>query len=142
MIDHQTALIYSMVLAAASDTEMTDAEFRRIGQIISNLPVFAGFDLNKLPETVGKCADLLDDENGLEKAFGLIKESLPKNLRETAYALACDVVVVDGDVQQEELRLLEMARHQLDVDRLVAAGIERGASARFAIYKPDPQESE
>ncbi|MBT3359539.1 MAG: tellurite resistance TerB family protein [Rhodospirillales bacterium] len=137
MIDYQTALIYTMVLASASDAEMTDKEIRRIGHIISNLPVFEGFDPNELPTTVGKCADLLDDENGLEKAFGIIKESLPKKLRETAYALACDVVVVDGDVQQEELRLLEMARHELAVDRLAAAGIERGASARFATYSPE-----
>ncbi|MBL6927802.1 MAG: tellurite resistance TerB family protein [Rhodospirillales bacterium] len=140
MIDHQTALIYTMVLASVSDAEMTDAEFHRIGHIISNLPVFEGFDRNDLPAAVEKCADLLDDEKGLENAFAIIKKSLPKKLRETAYALACDVVVVDGDVQQEELRLLELARHELAVDRLVAAGIERGASARFATYSPKDDE--
>ena len=36
----------------------------------------------------------------------------------------------DGQASQEELRLLEMVRHSLDIDRLVAAGIERGARAR------------
>ena len=30
----------------------------------------------------------------------------------------------------EELRILELLRHRLDVDRLAAAGIERGARAR------------
>jgi len=139
MIDHQTALIYVMVLASASDAEMTEAESRRIGHIISNLPVFEGYDAKGLPAAVGNCADLLDDENGIEKAFRIIKKSLPKKLRETAYALACDVVVVDGGVHQEELRLLEIARHELSVDRLAAAGIERGASARFATYSPESE---
>ena len=33
---------------------------------------------------------------------------------------------------QEELRLLEMLRHRLQIDRLIAAGIERGSRARHA----------
>jgi hypothetical protein len=40
------------------------------------------------------------------------------------------VVAADGRAQQEDLRLLEMIRHRLDIDRLIAAAIERGARAR------------
>ncbi|MCG8511567.1 MAG: tellurite resistance TerB family protein [Rhodospirillales bacterium] len=138
MVDHRTALIYVMVLASASDTDMTDAELRRIGHITANLPVFRGYDASEtLPEVAADCADLLGDEEGLEKAFGIIRESLPQKLRETAYALACDVVAADGEAHQEELRFLEMARHKLEIDRLIAAGIERGAQARFAVYRPE-----
>jgi len=39
--------------------------------------------------------------------------------------------VCDGQLSQEELRLLEVLRHGLDVDRLTAAAIERGAATRF-----------
>jgi tellurite resistance protein len=49
---------------------------------------------------------------------------------ETAYAVACDIVAADGEANQEELRMLEMIRFRLDVDRLTAAAIERGARAR------------
>ena len=56
---------------------------------------------------------------------------LPVKLHETAYAIACDLVAADGEVTQEELRLLELIRHRLNVDRLTAAAIERGARARF-----------
>ena len=44
-----------------------------------------------------------------------------------------DVVAADGDASQEELRMLEMIRHRLDVDRLSAAAIERGARARHMV---------
>lgn len=131
MANHHTALIYIMVLASAADTDITDAEIRRIGQMISNLPVFTGFEMDDLHTAASACVDLLQDEDGLDRAFDRIKATLPKKLRETAYALACDVVAADGDAHQEELRLLEMARHRLDIDRLIAAGIERGARARF-----------
>ncbi len=132
MTDPQTALIYTMVLASASDADMTDAELMRIGQIVSHLPIFADFDTAKLPEVAGECAKLLEDENGLKTAFNMIKTALPERLRETAYALACDVVAVDGRASQEELRLLEMLRHSIGVGRLPAAAIERGAAARYA----------
>ena len=74
---------------------------------------------------------MLNRENGLEEAFAEIKTALPAHLRETAYAIACDVVAADGEASQEELRVLEMMRHRLNIDRLIAAGIERGARARF-----------
>lgn len=132
MIDHQTALIYTMVLASASDRNMTDAELRTIGEIVNFLPIFRGYDSDELAVVAEDCAALLDDEDGLEKGLDLIRMALPQKLRETAYALACDVVAVDGEAHQEELRMLEMIRHRLDVDRLNAAAIERGARARFA----------
>ena len=42
------------------------------------------------------------------------------------------MAAADGDVHQKELRLLEMIRHQVGIDRLTAAAIERAARARFA----------
>lgn len=133
MIDHQAALIYAMVIASAADSDMTDSELARISEIVSLLPVFASFDLGRLPNITNDCAALLADEDGLEKAFDEMHETLPGRLRETAYALACDVIASDGTATQEELRLLEMMRFSLDIDRLNAAAIERGAAARFAV---------
>lgn len=131
MIDQNAALIYTMVLVSAADSDMTDAELATIGDIVRHLPIFAKFDNEKLPETASVCADLLAGENGLEHTIDVIRDALTEPLRETAYALACDVVAVDARVTQEELRVLELLRHRLDIDRLVAAGIERGARARY-----------
>jgi len=74
----------------------------------------------------------LEKDDGVEEAMALIDVSLPPRLKATAYALACDVAAADGDLKQEELRLLEIMRHTLKIDRLTAAAIERGTSARFA----------
>ena len=123
-------LIYTMVLVSAADSDMTDQELRVIGGIVRHLPVFHDYDEADLPATAAACAELLAEEDGLDRAIDVIKGALPPNLRETAYALACDVVAADGEANQEELRLLEILRHRLDIDRLIAAGIERGARAR------------
>lgn len=131
-ISHHAALIYTMVMVAASDRNMTDVELRMIGDIINGLPVFEGYNGALLPQTAGACAELLDQDDGLDKALDLIKSALPGTLKETAYALACDVAAADLRIQTEEIRLLEILRHRLRVDRLTAAAIERGARARFA----------
>ncbi len=130
MINHHSALVYTMVLASAADREMTDPELLRIGQIVTRLPVFADYDADTLTATSAECAALLDGDDGLDTVLDIIHEALPEKLRETAYAIACDVVAVDLTASQEELRLLEMLRHRIGVDRLAAAGIERGARAR------------
>jgi tellurite resistance protein len=131
MISHHAALIYTMVLVSASDRNMTDAELETMGETIGHLPIFKDYDRRLLPQTASACAELLDDENGLERALSLIKSALPDKLRETAYALACDVVASDREACQEELRMLEMIRDALGIDRLVAAAIERGARAHY-----------
>jgi tellurite resistance protein len=133
MISHHTALIYTMVLVSAADRDMTDAEIKKIGEIIGNLPVFRDFERKTLSKIAASCANILADENGLDKAFEMINASLSPKLRETAYALACDVAAADRKVPDEEARILEMIRHRLNIERLVAAAIERAARARFAI---------
>ena len=131
-ISPQTALIYTMVLVSAADRDMTDSELATIGGVVQSLPVFADYDSDHLTQASGDCAAILQQEEGLDTVLGLIREALSERLRETAYALACDVAAADGSVEQEELRLLEIIRHELQVDRLSAAAIERGARARYA----------
>lgn len=130
MLSVHDSLIYIMVMVSAADQEMTDAELRTIGEMIEYLPIFKDFSSESLTSIASGCADLLANDDGLERGLDMIKESLPPILRETAYALSCDIAAADGVVSEEEIRLLEMIRHRLDIERLVAAAIERGARAR------------
>ena len=127
-----SALIYIMVVMAAADSDMTDSEIMTIGHIIRSLPIFRDYDQDQLPKAAEDCAEILTQEGGLDTIVGLAREALPDGLRETAYALACDVAAADGKVSQEEIRLLEILRHGLSVGRLPAAAIERAVRARFA----------
>ena len=130
---HHEGLIYTMVLASACDGDMTDREIQTIGQLVQTMPVFVEFNEEDLPDITRKCAEYLADEDGLADALDFIRDTLPHKLYETAYAIACDIVAADGEAGQEELRMLEMIRHRLDIDRLSAAAIERGASARHRV---------
>ena len=132
MIDQHAALIYAMVMTSAADRDMTDSELKTIGDIVRALPAFEGFREERLVTIASDCADKLSlGDGGFEIILEEIVEALPAPLRETAYAIACDVAAADGVVSQEELEILEQLRHRLPVGRLPAAAIERGARARY-----------
>ena len=132
MLDPQAALVHLMVMVAAADSDMTDRELMAIGNEVRHLPVFDGFDNNRLTDVAREVSDILQVADGLERSLSMIKSALPSSLLETAYFMACDIIAADGAASQEELRLLEMIRHTLEIDRLVASAIERGVRARHA----------
>jgi tellurite resistance protein len=129
-LDHHDALIYAMVTTSAVDRTMTDKELARIGQIVSHLPIFDGYDSSKLVKTAEACGELLGTDGGLDRALLLIRSAVPKKLRETAYAVALEVAAADLDVKPEETHFLEMLRESLDIDKLTGTAIERGIRAR------------
>ena len=126
----QDSLVALMVAVSASDEDIRTAELIKIQAAVNMLPIFAGYDSDRLSTISKTVLDLFEQEDGLDALFGLIKEALPERLFETAYALACDVAAADGTLEEAELRLLEEIRYELDIDRLHAAAIERGARAR------------
>ncbi|MBM7069343.1 tellurite resistance TerB family protein [Actibacterium sp. 188UL27-1] len=126
----QDALVAVMIAISVSDEAIRTAELVTIQRVVDHLPVFAEFDQDRMQQLSGMVFDLFEEADGLDAFFGLIEECLPERLFETAYALACDVAAADGRLDQRELRLLEEMRHQLNIDRLHAAAIERGARAR------------
>ena len=126
----QDALIALMVAVSASDEEIRTSELITIQKIVNHMPVFGDYDADRTARVSAMVFDLLTEEDGLDALFGLLRESLPEKLNETAYALACDVAAADGKLKETELRLLAEIRYELSIDRLAAAAIERGARAR------------
>ena len=70
-VSPQEALIYVMVTMSAVDRSMTDAELARIGEIVSQMPVFDDFDKDKLTLVAQACGELLGADGGLELEWTL-----------------------------------------------------------------------
>ncbi|HWD12681.1 tellurite resistance TerB family protein [Pseudochrobactrum sp. sp1633] len=130
-ITPQDALIYIMVTVSAADTRMTDAELSSIGNLVHRLPVFTGFDDQRVPEIAERCYELLTKDDGLDRILDIAHQALPEKLYETAYALAVEVAAADLHVEQEELAFLQLMRDLWNLDELSVAAIERSARVRF-----------
>jgi hypothetical protein len=111
-----------------SDAPAVEAWFQGGGLLVALLP--AAFILGLLL----RCglAAILQEREGLDAVLGLVKEALPKYLRETAYALALEIVLTEAPVYAEENRILQRLKTTLDVDRLTAAALEKAAVVRHA----------
>lgn len=131
-LNPHAALIYIMVVASAADASMSDAELHVIGNLVRSLPAFRGFQQDKIIPIARECAAILQEREGLEAVIGLVKEALPQQMRETAYALALEVVLVEAPVYPEENRVLQQLRIRLEIDRLTAAALEKAAITRHA----------
>jgi tellurite resistance protein len=136
-IDKHSALIFTMMLVSAAEGEMVDAESNTIGRIVRDLPVFREFDFEQLPVVWRQCSELLygllRQDDGADLACKMIAEALDDRSREIAYLLAFEVAAADRSLAAEERNLLELLRQHLEIDRLVAAAIERTTYIRHAV---------
>ena len=133
IMSSQDALVSIMVAVSASDDKVSKRELLSIIRIVEHLPIFSGYDKNRIKIIAQTVFDIFEEEDGLEALFGLIEQSLPQRLFETAYALACDVAAADGMLEEIEIRFLQEIRYELNIDRLHGAAIERGARARHLL---------
>ncbi|MEM9107629.1 MAG: tellurite resistance TerB family protein [Pseudomonadota bacterium] len=130
----QDALIYVMVTMSAVDRTMTDAELAQIGNVTRTLPIFQDFNEERLVRVSKDCGAILSEQDGLDTVLLIIHDALPEGLYDTAYSLAVEVAAADLHVEQEELRLLQILRDRLGLDKLTCAAIERGAMARYRTH--------
>lgn len=129
-LDAPEALVLTMVLVAAADGGISDREIGVMAGQVQTLPIFHDFRFEQLHEVTDAAVRLLEHEDGLERASTLIDAALDDRLRETAYALACEVIAGDASATQRSLEMLAFVRGALRIDALVAAAIERTVRAR------------
>lgn len=125
------ALIYVMVMVSAADGKMPDIELKRIGRLVSFLPVFEGFDKDGIIDVSRDIQAILAGPEGMDIALEIVRDTLPHRLYDTAYSLAVEIATADLHLDATEIRFLQMLRARLELDKLTAAAIERSAIARF-----------
>lgn len=130
-ISPQEAMIYIMVIVSAADRDMNEMELARMGRLVNFLPVFDDFNEDDLPAATQRCQSLLMDTDGMHVVLEVIKDAIPSRLYDTAYAIAVEIASADLSVRTEEIRVLQLLRDRLSLDKLTCAAIERGAIARF-----------
>jgi tellurite resistance protein len=130
-INAPEALVLTMVLVSAADGGMTDREIGVMAALVQTLPAFQDFTSAELADVSERAAGLLHEDDGLAHAGRLMRAALSSKLRETAYALACEVVAGGDGARRQSLDMLEFVRNELGLDTLISTAIERGVRARY-----------
>lgn len=135
------ALVLTMVLVAVADGGITDREIGIMSGQVQTLPAFQDFTAERMNDVADAAVTLLNEDDGLEHAGRLMRAALSPKLRETAYALACEVVAggrgrTRPNPGRQTLEMLDFVRGELGLDQLIAAAIERGVRARHQPVDP------
>jgi hypothetical protein len=135
-LDPPEALVLTMVLVAVADGGITDREIGVMAGQVKTLPVFRDFRTDQFDQVTEAAVALLRQEDGLDRAARLIRAALDVRLRETAYALACEVVAGGLAQKPSSLDMLAYVKAELHLDPLVAIAIERAVRARHQRVEP------
>jgi tellurite resistance protein len=135
-INAPEALVLTMVLVSAADGSMTDREIGIMSGLVQTLPAFQDFTTGELSDVSERAANLLHEDDGLAHAGRLMRAALSSKLRETAYALACEVIAGGDGSRRPSLDMLDFVRGELGLDTLISTAIERGVRARYQRVDP------
>ncbi|HET6405167.1 MAG TPA: tellurite resistance TerB family protein [Candidatus Thermoplasmatota archaeon] len=108
--------------AIASDGMITEEEAAGLGTTLSRMKLYSGMsnrDINKVFEKLIKLAR----SEGVDKLLDLSSVAIRAELKQTAFAVAADLLMADGHVAPEEKKFLEKIQRSLAVDDEVALKI-------------------
>ena len=108
--------------AIASDGMITEEEAAGLGTSLSRMKLYQGMgnrDVNKIFEKLIKVAR----NDGVDKLIEMSSTTIRPELKQTAFALAADLLMADGNVAPEEKKFLEKIQKNLDVHDDVAVKI-------------------
>ncbi|HUR69563.1 MAG TPA: tellurite resistance TerB family protein [Candidatus Thermoplasmatota archaeon] len=101
--------------AIASDGMITEEEAAGLGTSLARMKLYQGMsnrDVNKVFEKLIKVART----EGVDKLLDLSSNAIRPELKQTAFALAADPLMADGNVAPEEKRFLEKIQKTLLVN--------------------------
>ena len=110
------------VMAVAADGVVENDEVRRIVMNLAGKKLFKGHRLDDLGNLLNDMAKQVQ-RRGTGPVMDAAKKSLPPELRETAFAMATDLVLADGDVDAKEKAFLEEFQKTLGIDDSLAVKI-------------------
>ncbi len=103
-----------LLAAAAADGHIADEEARGLWTIIGRMKLFSNFTPDKFNRMMDVLLKILK-KGGPELLIEKCVPQVPDELRETVFANACDLVLADGVVEDEERELIEKLQNELEI---------------------------
>ncbi|MBG1265780.1 tellurite resistance TerB family protein [Nostoc sp. WHI] len=111
-----------VLIATASDGYLSVEQANSITSVLSRVKIFKSYPSEMMNKLFDKILDILRGD-GFNTLFNIAKESLSQDLRETAFAVATDLVLAEGIVAEEEKNFLNDLYQALSVSSEIAIPI-------------------
>jgi len=121
-LSSQEAFAGILMGASACDGHIAEDEVAGLVTTLSRMKLFQRYTDKQYNDTLNRLYGIIK-KKGVEHLIEGCSEGLPAELRQTAFANACDLVLADGVVEQDEKDFIENLRKKLEIDRDAAMEI-------------------
>lgn len=105
-----------LLAAVASDGHISDDEAQGLVTLTMRMKLFQNVSPDRFNRMMDRLTGLLK-RHGVEPLLDKCVEALPSELRETAFAHCCNLVLADRGIEDEEKRFLSTLQRRLEIDR-------------------------
>ncbi|WP_293167026.1 tellurite resistance TerB family protein [Okeania sp. SIO2C9] len=106
----------------AADGYAADAERLAVGTALSRMQLFRSYPGDVMKKMFDQLLNLLQRQ-GVDTLLNTAIASIPHDLKETAFAMATDIALADGEVTEEEEALLNQLYSALGISEEIAIKI-------------------
>jgi tellurite resistance protein len=110
----EEAFVAVSLASVAADGIITDEEARGLMVQLYRMKMFSGYNNNQMSSIFNKLINIIKKQ-GIEALVTMSKDSLPEDMRACAFAVATDLALADGDVAEEEKKLLTKIQQVLGI---------------------------
>ena len=108
--------------AVAADGVITDSESQIIKSTLARMDLFNDYSSETKTEMMQRLLEQIQS-HGYDSLMQAAIAKLPENLKDTAFAVATDIILSDGDLADEEEELLNALYNALDLSEELATKI-------------------
>lgn len=113
----------SISLAAiAADGTITEEEAQGMIVGLVRMKLYASYNANQMGAMLNKLVGIIKKQ-GIDGLLNMAKEGLAPDMRETAFAVATDLALADGEIAQKEKDILTKIQQDLGIPEDKAVNI-------------------
>lgn len=115
--DPRRFLIEAMLAAMGADGEVSAEEVDTLDKTLEEHDLFRDISGDARGRLIDIAANAITEAGGGIKRVGKIASGLPgRTHKQTAYTMACEICVSDGEIPESEIRFLDALQSALDLD--------------------------
>jgi tellurite resistance protein len=111
----QEAFAGILMAASGCDGHVAEDEVQGLVTTLLRMKLYQRFSDKQYNQMLGKLYGMLKKKNA-ESLTDTCAEALPAELRETAFANACDIVLADGVLEPDERNFINQLQSKLSVE--------------------------
>lgn len=120
----QEAFAGILLGASACDGHIADDEVQSLIVALLRMKLYQRYTPRQFNQTLNKLHGVLK-KGGVDALIDGCAATLPKELYKTAFTNACDIVLADGVVEDDEKEFINRLRDKLKIDSTTAKSIAR-----------------